>query len=493
MKADSKELARESSANADQALRDPFAVDVFTSASASFETSSAIFTTPPAGEIETRPVNQSWNLRLPRVKPDQVEASAAIASLPLETYTEIQSSVVSVLSRYTMNPPDQISVSLVDLHEADFSSEVTESNGPQGVFATFITEPNATSISFELGARFAAMLVDRMLGGDGVPPDNLRSLTRTERAVIEFLCLSSASELNMQTGEPLLRLQSISDQPPWWTSRIQDSSATSGLTGEDWKRGLVASLRIGVGEISGITRAYLNVGALTALDEAQRRLRAAQQTSDILSYTVEELARYARVTPDLGLTVLVGKTDVTLQELLELESGDVMVVDWPSLRWRQQRISGSLLLRVGDADEALITAEVSEIGDGQPVEDSAAEARQNETPQAGSLKVKVGAVSIAAPPRYAERVKMEEEAENAEALAEGASLIEAVMLTVRVELAARRLRLDELSRLRANQILDLGCKATDPVDLIVDGRRIARGELVDIEGRLGVRITQVLV
>jgi type III secretion protein Q len=47
--------------------------------------------------------------------------------------------------------------------------------------------------------------------------------------------------------------------------------------------------------------------------------------------------------------------------------------------------------------------------------------------------------------------------------------------------------------LRVNQILDLGCKATDPVDLIVDGRRIARGELVDIEGRLGVRITQVLV
>ena len=209
------------------------------------------------------------------------------------------------------------------------------------------------------------MLVDRMLGGDGVPPDSLRSLTRTERAVIEFLCLSSASELNAQTGEPLLRLRSVSDQPPWWTSRIQSSAASSGLTGEDWKRGLVASLRIGVGEISGITRAYMNAGALTALEESRLRLRAAQQTSDTLSYRVEELARYARVTPDLGLTVLVGKTDVTAQELLELESGDVMVVDWPSLRWRQQRVSGSLLLRVGDADEALITAEVSEIGDGQ--------------------------------------------------------------------------------------------------------------------------------
>ncbi len=492
MKADSKELARESSANADP-IRDPFAVDVFTSANASFETSSAIFTLPSSGEVESRPVNLSWNLRLPRVQPEQVEASAAIASLPVETYTEIQSSVVSVLSRYTMNPPDQISVSLVDLHEADFSSEVTESSGPQGVFATFVTEPNATSISFELGARFAAMLVDRMLGGDGVPPDNLRSLTRTERAVIEFLCLSSVSELNAQTGEPLLSLQSISDQPPWSAGRMRSSATTSESTGEDWKRGLVASLRFGVGEISGITRAYLSVGALTSLDESQRRLRAARQTSDILSYPVEELARYARVTPDLGLTILVGKTDVTLPELLELESGDVMVVDWPSLRWRRQQIYGSLRLRVGDADEAVITAEVTEMGDGWPVENSAAAARQDETTQAGSLKVKVGALSITAPPRYAERVKMEEEAENAEGLAEGASLIEAVALTVRVELAARRLRLDELSRLRANQILDLGCKATDPVDLIVDGRRIARGELVDIEGRLGVRITHVLV
>ena len=72
------------------------------------------------------------------------------------------------------------------------------------------------------------------------------------------------------------------------------------------------------------------------------------------------------------------------------------------------------------------------------------------------------------------------------------ALIDAVMVSVRVELAARRLQLDELSRLRKNQILDLGCNATDPVDLVVEGRRIASGELVDIEGRLGVRITKVL-
>jgi type III secretion system YscQ/HrcQ family protein len=481
MKADSKETAKGSSANADPPLRDPFAVDMFTSSTAAFESSSALYAVQPLAEIEHPSLNPSWHLRLPRIRPDQAEASAAIASLPLESYSQVKSSVVSVLSRYAMQPAELISVSLLDLHETDFL-EGRESSWPHGVFATFAAEPNATSISFEVGARFAAMLVDRILGGDGVPPDILRSLTRTERAVIEFLCLSAAGELNIQTGEPLLRLQGVSDQPPWAT-RAPRSVNASGESDRDWQRGLVASFRIGVGEISGITRAYLNLGALPALEEARRRLRSA--SSDVSSYAAEELARYARVAPDLGLNIVVGKTEVTPQELLNLEAGDVMVVDWPSLRWRRQQVRGSISLRVGDSDEVLITAEVTDPGDDPPEDDLAS--------LAGSLKVRVETISIAPTARYAERVKMEEETENAEAPADGGSLIEAVMLTVRVELAARRLRLDELSRLRANQILDLGCKATDPVDLIVDGRRVGRGELVDIEGRLGVRITQVLV
>ena len=74
---------------------------------------------------------------------------------------------------------------------------------------------------------------------------------------------------------------------------------------------------------------------------------------------------------------------------------------------------------------------------------------------------------------------------------DGAGVLESLMLTVHVELAARRITLDELARLRAGQILELGCRADDPVELVADGRRIATGELVDVEGRLGVRITQL--
>ena len=46
-------------------------------------------------------------------------------------------------------------------------------------------------------------------------------------------------------------------------------------------------------------------------------------------------------------------------------------------------------------------------------------------------------------------------------------------------------------RLREGQILRLPRAATDPVDLVVNGRVFARGQLVEVEGELGVRILQL--
>jgi type III secretion system YscQ/HrcQ family protein len=50
----------------------------------------------------------------------------------------------------------------------------------------------------------------------------------------------------------------------------------------------------------------------------------------------------------------------------------------------------------------------------------------------------------------------------------------------------------ELLELRPGAVIPAGRPLSGPVDLTVGGRVVARGELVDVEGEIGVRITQVV-
>jgi type III secretion system YscQ/HrcQ family protein len=50
----------------------------------------------------------------------------------------------------------------------------------------------------------------------------------------------------------------------------------------------------------------------------------------------------------------------------------------------------------------------------------------------------------------------------------------------------------ELLELRPGTVIPIGRPLSGPVDLSVGGRAVARGELVDIEGEIGVRLTQLL-
>lgn len=61
-------------------------------------------------------------------------------------------------------------------------------------------------------------------------------------------------------------------------------------------------------------------------------------------------------------------------------------------------------------------------------------------------------------------------------------------LSVEIVLGYRELTLREAETLAPGSVLDLQRAASDPVRLAVNGRVIGTGELVDLDGRLGVRI-----
>ena len=52
--------------------------------------------------------------------------------------------------------------------------------------------------------------------------------------------------------------------------------------------------------------------------------------------------------------------------------------------------------------------------------------------------------------------------------------------------------LSALTRLGPGSVIDLGRSPDDPVDVLVNGKVLARGEVVVVSGYYGVRITEIL-
>ena len=68
-----------------------------------------------------------------------------------------------------------------------------------------------------------------------------------------------------------------------------------------------------------------------------------------------------------------------------------------------------------------------------------------------------------------------------------------VPVTLTVELGRVNLPLHRLADLKPGDVLELGRHAREPVELTSGGRLIARGELVQVDTELGVRVTQVFL
>lgn len=67
-----------------------------------------------------------------------------------------------------------------------------------------------------------------------------------------------------------------------------------------------------------------------------------------------------------------------------------------------------------------------------------------------------------------------------------------VAVTISLEVGRTRMPIRELLKLNPGSIVDLGRGASEPLDVYVNGTLIARGEVVVINDRFGVRLTDVL-
>ena len=67
-----------------------------------------------------------------------------------------------------------------------------------------------------------------------------------------------------------------------------------------------------------------------------------------------------------------------------------------------------------------------------------------------------------------------------------------IPLEVTVELGRTRLELRELLALSSGSVVELGKAAGEPLDVLVNGKLVARGECVMVNDKFGVRLTDIV-
>jgi flagellar motor switch protein FliN/FliY len=75
---------------------------------------------------------------------------------------------------------------------------------------------------------------------------------------------------------------------------------------------------------------------------------------------------------------------------------------------------------------------------------------------------------------------------------ENLDLVLDVPVSLTVELGGCKLPMGEVLQLGPGSVVQLEKLASEPVELLVNGKLIARGEVVVLEDRFGVKITQLI-
>lgn len=67
-------------------------------------------------------------------------------------------------------------------------------------------------------------------------------------------------------------------------------------------------------------------------------------------------------------------------------------------------------------------------------------------------------------------------------------MTENITIPLVIELGRKPMTLQQVGELQKDQVIELSQKPSDPVNLMISGKSIGQGELVEIEGQMGVKI-----
>lgn len=71
-------------------------------------------------------------------------------------------------------------------------------------------------------------------------------------------------------------------------------------------------------------------------------------------------------------------------------------------------------------------------------------------------------------------------------------LLQDIPLTVTVEIGRARMLVKDVLKLAVGAVIELDKLAGEPVDILVNGKIIARGEVIAVNENYGIRITEIV-
>lgn len=465
-----------------KASSDPFAADIF--ADKQSESDSAKITI----SNENRATSENWIKRLPRISAAAPDWNNLWKNLPADFADELPRQLAGWLARF-LNLTDAKNVDFLLLvkREINRAEEIPEENTDSWWLRTKIEESDADLI-FEFDNALAVWLVDTILSEKSAEQISIRELTASEKSVLEFLCLNLASEANRILQTPLFKFRSLSRRRP---ASLKFESKTPSLLAVNWQ--VIHQLQ------PGIVKMYLSPEAAGNLQAKENRLL------DLPLRRRADWQRYKDKVKDVRMRLNLGAAELSLGELSALEKNDVVLLEKYSFTLQKRNLGGQAEIYLGDGENVQISGRFIPANFGMPDENFERAAKGNgrlvhQLQTISGWQISIENCTAAENPELFEKSMTEEnenpmlepDEENAEEEAETGLAIENLAVTLRIELEARRLSLEEAGNLRVNQILELGISPTDAVNLLIDNQVVGRGELVEVENRLGVRIIKLL-
>ncbi len=330
--------------------------------------------------------------------------------------------------------------------------------GEPTFLAVLASAPHQARTLLEVELPLAHRAIELMLGGAGEAV-GLRPLTDLEEGMLTYVVLETLKVLGpgLDPGLPRLRLESVA----------RGHAEVAGLPGED-ERLAVVQLRAAFGAQGGTVRLFLpeTLVAQAAPPGAAPARRARRRAA-----AKAHAARLAGVRAPARVEV--GLVEIAAGELDQVQEGDVILVDRLTFRPGREE-AGTARLKLGLArggcaelavrqEAGRVTATVTGFS-GPPPEDPG---EPQSTPEGVRARSSV------------------------ESDADGSDLMNDIPLQLSVELARLSITAEEVLAMKVGQVFDLDRTSASGLDLSVNGRVVGRGELVEIDGNLGVRIVSL--